>query len=135
MKLLAFSGGSAVKNPLVMQEIQVLSLDREDLWRRKWQPTLVFLPEKSHNRGAWWTRVHGVARVKHDLETKPPPPYEITKFCLYLCNIKMFENISSYYSLITVKGDRIHMRNFQSIKLREQLSLLMVKIQNLNSSL
>ena len=48
MKLLAFSGGSAVKNPLVMQEIQVLSLDREDLWRRKWQPTLVFLPGKFH---------------------------------------------------------------------------------------
>ena len=27
----------------------------------KWQPTSVFLPGKSHDRGAWWATVHGVA--------------------------------------------------------------------------
>ena len=26
------------------------------------------------DRGAWWDTVHWVARVGHDLETKPPPP-------------------------------------------------------------
>ena len=26
------------------------------------------------DRGAWWAIVHGVARVGHDLATKPPPP-------------------------------------------------------------
>ena len=50
MKLLTFSGDSAGKNPLEVQETQILSLAREDLWRRKWQPTLVFLPEKSHRQ-------------------------------------------------------------------------------------
>ena len=25
------------------------------------------------DRGAWWATVHGIARVGHDLETKPPP--------------------------------------------------------------
>ena len=25
------------------------------------------------DRGAWWAIVHGVARVRHDLATKPPP--------------------------------------------------------------
>ena len=25
------------------------------------------------DRGAWWATVHGVARVGHDLATKPPP--------------------------------------------------------------
>ena len=25
------------------------------------------------DRGAWWTTVHGIARVIHDLGTKPPP--------------------------------------------------------------
>ena len=25
------------------------------------------------DRGAWWTIVNGVARVRHDLATKPPP--------------------------------------------------------------
>ena len=28
-------------------------------WGRKWQPTPLFLPKKSHNRGAWWATVHG----------------------------------------------------------------------------
>ena len=30
-------------------------------WRRKWQPTPVFLPEKSKG-GAWWATVYGVAK-------------------------------------------------------------------------
>ena len=30
-------------------------------------------PENSMDRGDWQTTVHGVARVKHDLATKPPP--------------------------------------------------------------
>ena len=29
--------------------------------------------EKPMDRGAWWATVHGVARVGHDLATKPPP--------------------------------------------------------------
>ena len=50
----AFPSGSAVKNPCAMQETQetqVQSLSREDpLQRREWQPTPVFLPEKSHGQ-------------------------------------------------------------------------------------
>ena len=30
-------------------------------WRRKWQPTPVFLPGESMDRGAWRATVHGVA--------------------------------------------------------------------------
>ena len=26
------------------------------------------------DRGAWQATVHGIARVGHDLATKPPPP-------------------------------------------------------------
>ena len=33
-----------------MQETWVRSLDRVDPWRRKWQPTPVFLPGESHGR-------------------------------------------------------------------------------------
>ena len=32
------------------------------LWRRKWQPTSVFLLENSMDRGAWWAIVHEVAK-------------------------------------------------------------------------
>ena len=30
-------------------------------WRRKWQPTPVFLPGESQGLGAWWAAVYGVA--------------------------------------------------------------------------
>ena len=40
-------------------------------WRRKQQPTLVFLPGESH--GAWQAKVYGVARVGHDWVTKYTP--------------------------------------------------------------
>ena len=31
-------------------------------WRRKWQPTPVFLPGESQGWGAWWAAVYGVAQ-------------------------------------------------------------------------
>ena len=54
-----------VKNLPAMQETQemwVRSLGREDPWRRKGQPTVVFLLENSTDRGAWWAPVHGVTK-------------------------------------------------------------------------
>ena len=35
-------------------------------WRRKWQPTPVFLPGESQGRGAWWLLSMGSHRVRHD---------------------------------------------------------------------
>ena len=36
-------------------------------WRRKWQPTPVFLPGESQGRGALWAAIYGVShRVRHD---------------------------------------------------------------------
>ena len=43
-------------------------------WRRKWQPTPVFLSGKSHGQRSLQATVHEVARVRHDLATKPLPP-------------------------------------------------------------
>ena len=48
-----------------------ISLFYNHSWRRKWQPTPVFLSGESIDRGAWQAIVHGVARVRHDLLTKP----------------------------------------------------------------
>ena len=33
-------------------------------WRRKWQPTPVFLPGESQGREAWWVAVSGVAQSR-----------------------------------------------------------------------
>ena len=41
-----------------------LSLFTFMLWRRKWQPTPVFLPGESQGRGAWWAAVCGVAQSR-----------------------------------------------------------------------
>ena len=49
-----------------MQEMQVRSLGWDDPWvgtipwKRRWQPTPVFLPRKSHAQRAWGIIVHGV---------------------------------------------------------------------------
>ena len=39
-----------IKNLPTMQETQVDPWDRKIPWRRAWQPTPVFLPEKSHEQ-------------------------------------------------------------------------------------
>ena len=41
-----------------------LSLFTFTHWRRKWQPTPVFLPENPRDRGAWWAAVYGVAQSR-----------------------------------------------------------------------
>ena len=37
-------------------------------WRRKWQPTPVFLPGESQGRGAWWAAVSRVAQSRTQLK-------------------------------------------------------------------
>ena len=52
-----------VKRLSTIQETWVRSLGREDSWRRKWQPTPVLLPRKSHGRRSLvQATAHGVAK-------------------------------------------------------------------------
>ena len=37
-------------------------------WRRKWQPTPVFLPGESQGWGAWWAAFYGVAQGRTQLK-------------------------------------------------------------------
>ena len=37
-------------------------------WRRKWQPTPVFLPGESQGWGAWWAAFYGVAQSRTRLK-------------------------------------------------------------------
>jgi len=37
---------------------------KNTLWRRKWQPTPVFLPGNPMDRGTWWATVHGVTKSR-----------------------------------------------------------------------
>ena len=58
-------------NSPAMQEMQVQSLGWKDPWRRKWQPTPVFLSGNLTGRGAM-----GLQRVRHDLATKKQQKYK-----------------------------------------------------------
>ena len=44
-------------------------------WRRKRQPTPVFLPGKSQSRGAWWSIVHGVTKSQLSTHTCTNPVF------------------------------------------------------------
>ena len=56
-------GASMVAQNLpAMQETWIWSVVWEDPWRRKWQPTPVFLPREFMDRGAWWSTVCGVTK-------------------------------------------------------------------------
>ena len=37
-------------------------------WRRKWQPTPVFLPGEPRDGGVWWAAVYGVAQSRTQLK-------------------------------------------------------------------
>ena len=67
-----------VKNLLAMQEIWVQSLGWKDPLEKEMVTRSSILAWRiPMDRGAWRATVHGVARVRHDLVTKPAPPYSI----------------------------------------------------------
>ena len=71
MPYLSFPDDSVVKNHLPMQEMQVGLLGWKIFWRRKWQPTPVFLPGKSHGqRSLAGSRPWSRKIVRHDWVTK-----------------------------------------------------------------
>ena len=53
-----------------MQETRVLSWVRKILWRRKWQPTTVFLPGESNGQRSMVCCSPWGCRVRHDLVTQ-----------------------------------------------------------------
>ena len=58
-----FPGGSEVKNlPANAGDVGSIPALGKSPGEGKWQPTPVFLPGKSMERGAWWATVHEVAK-------------------------------------------------------------------------
>ena len=58
-----FPGGSVAKNPLHQcRRCEFNPEIRKICWRRKWQPTPVFLPGKFQEERSWQATVHGDAR-------------------------------------------------------------------------
>ena len=69
-----FPGSSAEKNLSAMQETRLDPWVGKIPWRRKWQPTPLFLPGKSHGqRSLEGYSPWGRKRVRDDLATKQQP--------------------------------------------------------------
>ena len=69
MLLGGFPGGASGKEPACQcRRCRFNPWVGNILWRRKWQPTSVFLPWKSHGRGAWQATVHGVTKSRTRLK-------------------------------------------------------------------
>ena len=59
-----------------MQETQIQSLGREGHLEKEMATRSSILAWRiPMGKGTWQATVQGVARVGHDLATKPPPPY------------------------------------------------------------
>ena len=62
----------SVKSPPAMQETRVRSLNQEGPLEKEMATHSSILAWRIlRTEGAWWATVHGVARVGHDLATKP----------------------------------------------------------------
>ena len=62
--VLTFLVAQMVKNLPAMRDTQVQPLGREGPWKRKWQPTLVFLPGKPHGHGRLLCCIHGITKSR-----------------------------------------------------------------------
>ena len=54
--------GTSFSQPVVKKDFAFMH------WRRKWQPTPVFLPGESQGWGAWWAAIYGVAQSQTRLK-------------------------------------------------------------------
>ena len=71
----------SVKNPPEMQEIDLSTVGLGSIpgsgrspGEGNGYPLQYSCPGNPIDRGVWWATVHGVTRVGHNLDTKPPPP-------------------------------------------------------------
>ena len=60
--LIIFFANAALATELQCRRTKFKPWVRKIPWRRKWQPTPVFLPGKSHGQGAWGATVDGIAK-------------------------------------------------------------------------
>ena len=70
-------------------------------WRRKWQPTPVFLPGESQGREAWWAAVYGVAQSRTRLKWLSSSSISIYTTCAYIYT-HVYMYICSYVYYVNV---------------------------------
>ena len=64
-------------------------------WRKKWQPTPVFLPGESQGRGAWWAAVYGVAQSQTRLK-------RLSSSSRHMHSQRFHDSICCYFSTLCI---------------------------------
>ena len=64
-------------------------------WRRKWQPTPVFLPGESHGQGAWWAAVYGVTQSRTRLKWLSSSLFHVWRLSFFLPSPWGMQDLSS----------------------------------------
>ena len=82
-------------------------------WRRKWQPTPVFLPGESQGRGSLMAAVYGVARSRTRLKRLSSSTYLVpTKEPLLACHEKetksIFKQLARDTKYLSIWWERLH---------------------------
>ena len=94
-------------------------------WRRKWQPTPVFLRGKSHRRRSLAGTAHGVARAGQDLATKIHNFRRWTKITIYIKPWRFQEclNIMLFWDMKSAEGF-LHFQVYNGSTFQEQSGLV-----------
>ena len=88
----------------------LLSLFTFTHWRRKWQPTLVFLLGESQGQGAWWAAVYGFAQrptqVKWLSSSSSGEMRQLTK-CLAHQRALISDNYQQYLQMRKLRNEKL----------------------------
>ena len=71
-------------------------------WRRKWQPTPVFLPGESQGLEVWWAAVYGVAQSRTRLKQHSINIVTLTKILLDFLKCQCCKNFKKYLILYVI---------------------------------
>ena len=78
-------------------------------WRRKWQPTPVFLPGESQGQGAWWAAIYGVAQSRTQLKCLSSSTRIYIHIFINIHMYKIYMYIISFLCVITWKDHYIQL--------------------------
>ena len=80
-------------------------------WRRKWQPTPVFLPGESHRR-AWWAAVYGVAQSRTRLKWLSSSSSSNILFSIMAVSVYMPTNSAGRFLFLHVLSSSYYLLTF-----------------------
>ena len=71
-------------------------------WRRKWQPTLVFLPGESQGWEAWWAAIYGVAQSLTRLKRLSSSSSMHVRDIINSFSTSVFKKLSIFFSVASL---------------------------------